>query len=115
MKLYGFADRWDLSPFLHLLRHSKPNMKVLEIGAGTGAATSIILDGLVNSSGERMYSTYTFSDLSAGFFISAKERFQDSQNVRYATLDISQDPVEQGFEEGSFDFIVAANVSGTPG
>ena len=114
-KLYDFADRWDLSPFLHLLRHSKPNMKVLEIGAGTGATTSIILNGLISSSGERMYSTYTFSDLSAGFFVSAKERFQGFQNVQYATLDISQDPVEQGFEEGSFDFIVAANVSDTPG
>ena len=90
-------------------------MKVLEIGAGTGATTSIILNGLISTFGERMYSTYTFNDLSAGFFVSAKERFQGSQNVQYATLDISQDPIEQGFEEGSFDFIVAANVRGIPG
>ena len=112
-KLYDFADRWDLNPFLRLLRHSKPNLKVLEIGAGTGATTSIILNGLVSTSGERMYSSYTFTDISAGFFVSAKDRFKDFQNVEYAILDISRDPVEQGLEEGSFDFIVAANVSTT--
>ena len=112
-KLYDFADRWDLNPFLRLLGHSKPNMKVLEIGAGTGATTSIILNGLISPSGDRMYSSYTFTDISAGFFVSAKDRFKKFQNVEYAILDISKDPAEQGLQEGSFDFIVAANVSCT--
>ena len=115
IQLYDFlALRWNLDSFLGLLRHSKPNLKVLEIGAGTGATSSIVLNGLISDSGERMYSSYAFTDISAGFFVAAKERFKDFHNVEYAVLDISKDPVEQGLEEGSFDFIVASNVSAIP-
>ena len=104
----------DSSNRLSLTERTMKEVQATE-GAGTGVTTSIILNGLISPSGERMYPTYTFSDLSAGFFVAAKERFQGFQNVQYAKLDISQDPVEQGFEEDSFDFIAAANVSRIPG
>jgi hypothetical protein len=41
----------------------------------------------------------------------AKKRFNNAQNIEYAVLDISRDPMEQGFDSGSFDLIIGANVS----
>jgi len=84
---------------------------VLEIGAGTGGTTTNMLLGLKSEFGERLYSKYSYTDISSGFFVAAKERFKDHQNIEFSILDISQDPLEQGFEEGSYDLILAANVS----
>lgn len=111
-KIYDLVvEFWDFGEFLGLLSHSKPNLKVLEIGAGTGATTALILDGLVSAFGERMFYSYTYTDISAGFFVQAKERFKNVQGIEYSVLDISRDPAEQGFELGSYDLIIATNVS----
>ena len=109
-KMYGVCDTWDRSAFLEFLGHNKPNLKILEVGAGTGSSTQTILSGLKNPAGQPMYSKYTFTDISAGFFPAAKERLQDFQNLEFTVLDISKDPVEQGFAEGSYDAIFATNV-----
>lgn len=105
-----FQDMWDCQKFFELLGHSKPNLRILEIGAGTGGTTAAALKDLRARSGERMYSEYCYTDISAGFFITAKERFKDFENIKYAVLDISKDPVEQGFEAESYDLILASNV-----
>jgi SAM-dependent methyltransferase len=110
MRMYDFTNNADHLQFLSLLGHKKPNMKVLEIGAGTGGTTATILPALKSDQGERMYGTYVYSDISAGFFLGAKERFKAYQAIEYSVLDITQDPTSQGFEEGSFDLIVASNV-----
>ena len=84
---------------------------MLEIGAGTGGTTTNMLLGLRSEFGERLYSKYSYTDISSGFFVAAKERFKDYQNIEFSVLDISKDPLEQGFEEGSYDLILAANVT----
>jgi malonyl CoA-acyl carrier protein transacylase len=109
-KVYDFSNNSEHSEFLHLLSHQKPNLRILEIGAGTGGTTTTILSALKSTFGERMYSTYTYTDISAGFFVGAKERFKDYQAITYAILDITKDPLQQGFEEEGFDLIVASNV-----
>lgn len=110
-KLYDLGvEVWDFDDFLGLLSHDKPNLRILEIGAGTGATTSLILNGLVSAFGERMFYSYTYTDISAGFFVQAKERFKNVQSMEYSILDISKDPAEQGFELGSYDLIIATNV-----
>jgi hypothetical protein len=115
-KIYDMhIAHWDLGGFLGLLGHSKPNLKVLEVGAGTGGTTAMVLDGLVSDSGERMFYSYTYTDISAGFFVQAKERFSSVQSIEYSVLDISQDPADQGFELGSFDLVVATNVGSPSG
>lgn len=109
--LYGFyQDMWDCQKFFELLGHTKPRLRVLEIGAGTGGTTAGALKDLVKETGERMYSEYCYTDISAGFFIAAKERFREFQNMEYKVLDISEDPIEQGFEPESYDLILASNV-----
>ncbi|KAL7940875.1 polyketide synthase [Trichoderma barbatum] len=87
------------------LAHRYPRMKVLEIGAGTGGASVHMLKELVG----RCHS-YTYTDISAGFFEAAQERFREySPSMEWAVLDIERDPLEQGFEEHSFDVIMSSN------
>ncbi|RDW70882.1 uncharacterized protein DSM5745_08393 [Aspergillus mulundensis] len=83
-----------------------PRMKILEIGAGTGSATRAILSRI----GLACHS-YTFTDISVAFFEDAKvdlEPYED--RMIYKALNIERDPIEQGFEEHSYDLIVASNV-----
>ncbi|KAM5372640.1 hypothetical protein ACJZ2D_007414 [Fusarium nematophilum] len=101
---------FDYSNFLRLLVHTRPNLRVLELGAGTGGTTETILRSIVDIHGVPAYSVYTFTDISAGFFPAAKERFANASNIEFKVLDVSQDPLEQGFLEGSYDLVIAANV-----
>ncbi|KAI1416673.1 hypothetical protein F5Y13DRAFT_205511 [Hypoxylon sp. FL1857] len=104
-RIYGLGNEWDYSPWLRLLSHRTPHLRVLEIGAGTGATTEVVLRDLGT------YYSYTYTDVSAGFFPAAQERFGHSHpRIRFQTLDVSSDPLEQGFKPGSFDLIIAANV-----
>lgn len=98
---------------LSLCGHAQPTMKILEIGGGTGGTTAEVLQALVSEDGIRMYSQYVFTDVSSGFFSAAQERFENHAGMAYKVLDITKDPCDQGFEAGSFDLIVAANVSST--
>jgi acyl transferase domain-containing protein len=90
---------------IRLLAHKYPAMNVLEVGAGTGSATGYVLGAL----GERV-AEYMYTDVTPSFFIKAKEKFV-SPKLTFKTLDISQDPVPQGFPEGGYDLIIVANVS----
>lgn len=108
--LYDFMQNTEYSALLELLAHKKPNFRILEIGAGTGGTTITVLPVLQLTHGERMYSSYTYTDISSGFFPMAKERFKDFEAVEFAVLDISRNPLEQGFSPESFDLIIACNV-----
>lgn len=75
--------------------------RVIEIGAGTGASTRAILpvlDGAVH---------YWFTDISPRFVDAARAEFP---GLHHAILDVSQDPVAQGFKAGEFDLVVASHV-----
>lgn len=95
-----YQNRHDYGDFLQLLGHLRPHMNVLEIGAGTGGLTAKILDFLQSKSGEELYREYTYTDISSGFFVDAQERFHDRPRIRYDVLDISKDPIKQGFPKG---------------
>lgn len=101
---FGFGD------FVRMLSISKPNLRILEVGAGTGGTTELILRDLARYGGIPSYSVYTFTDISAGFFTQAKKRFSYARNMDYKVFDISQNPFEQGFEAVSYDLILASNV-----
>jgi hypothetical protein len=58
--------------------------------------------------------TISYTDISSGFFPAAKERFKDFSHIEFATLDITKDPIAQGFLEEGFDLIIAANVGSSP-
>lgn len=104
----------DIADYFRTLGTNKPQLRVLEIGAGTGGTTAVVLDALHSPRGERLYGSYTVTDVSAGFVNRCKERFQGYDNLKYAVLDISADPLEQGFEMCSFDVVLGSNVSKCP-
>ncbi|KAJ5761957.1 Acyl transferase/acyl hydrolase/lysophospholipase [Penicillium nucicola] len=108
-KVYIAMDHSDVSLFFKHLTHSKPNLRILEIGAGTGGSTARILK-LLTPDNKTLYSNYTFTDISSGFFAGAEERLSKYPSMEYATLDISKDVSEQGFEGRTYDLILATNV-----
>jgi len=105
--LHGFMEQSDPSQFVRNLSHSKPNLRILEIGTGKGSSQSNILNELTRADGKILCSKYTFT--SPGY-ISGKDQEKSFPNMEYLTLDISQDPFEQGFEDRQYDLIVAVNV-----
>ncbi|GLI78239.1 type I iterative PKS [Penicillium ochrochloron] len=107
---YDIMAGLDLSNLFSALGHANPTLRVLEVGAGTGGTTELALDGLTQSEGPRLYSRYCYTDISAGFFPAARERFRGYHGVDFAVLDISQDPLSQGFEAQEFDIVIASNV-----
>ncbi|KAI1800660.1 putative hybrid NRPS/PKS enzyme [Daldinia bambusicola] len=95
-----------LASMARLVTHRNPHMNVLEIGAGTGGATKSFLKELGDS-----FSTYTFTDISSGFFAKAEQVFASySAKMKFKVLDIEKDIEQQGFANGSFDLIIASLV-----
>jgi len=92
--------------YVDVLAHKRPNMRFLEIGAGTGGSTKIMLDVLDTWAGHR-YEEYVFTDIGPSFLEKARARFSDRGNMQFRPLDIERDPLEQGFFENEFDVVVA--------
>ncbi|KAF2686198.1 hybrid PKS-NRPS [Lentithecium fluviatile CBS 122367] len=95
-----------ISEVAKMITHKFPRMKILEIGAGTGGTTRQVLDVIGQS-----YSTYTYTDISSGFFEKSAEKFKDHRSkFVFKTLNIEKDVSEQGYGENGYDLIIAANV-----
>ncbi|MBD2253937.1 type I polyketide synthase [Nostoc parmelioides] len=84
---------------------SSVHLRVLEIGAVTGVSTQALLPLL-----PPQQTNYTFTDIGSGFLTQAQQKFQEYPFVEYRLLDIDKPPIEQGFEQYSFDVIIATNV-----
>lgn len=83
-----------------------PHGRILEVGAGTGGATRPILKRIGQD-----FATYTFTDISAGFFGNAQAEFAPySDRMTYSILDLEQDIQTQGYEKHSYDLVVASFV-----
>ncbi|KAF2682692.1 hypothetical protein K458DRAFT_453848 [Lentithecium fluviatile CBS 122367] len=88
------------------IAHRHPNMHIFEVGAGTGGATSQILPALGNA-----FSTYTYTDISAGFSHRVQDRFRPYVNrMNFTVFDIEKPPAEQGIIENTYDVVIASNV-----
>lgn len=75
-------------------------------GAGTGGATKSVLESLNGN-----FSSYTYTDISAGFFEKAAALFKAySRKMIFKVFDVEKAPAEQGYEECSYDLIIASNV-----
>ncbi|KAK4185845.1 hypothetical protein QBC35DRAFT_502794 [Podospora australis] len=110
-RFYDEAGTWcDIADFFTVQGLNNPQIRILEVGAGTGSATNIVLPALHTKQGERLYQDYTVTDVSAGFVNQTKERFKEYPNLNFAVCDITKNPLEQGFEAGTYDLIVASNV-----
>ena len=82
------------------------NLRILEVGAGTGSATAAVLPELPEGRFE-----YVYTDISAGFFAEAESRFGGSEaSIEYRVLDIERSPIEQGYDAHGYDLVIASNV-----
>ncbi|KAF7911844.1 uncharacterized protein EAE98_011787 [Botrytis deweyae] len=105
----------DIAKYLDLIAHQNPGLDVLEIGSGTGSFTECVMSVLLQRDGtERCterFNSYNYTDISPSFFEQAREKFGTSTNkIQFRVLDIEGDIVSQGFEEGSFDLLLAHSV-----
>ncbi|KAH6844804.1 hypothetical protein B0I37DRAFT_446777 [Chaetomium sp. MPI-CAGE-AT-0009] len=100
------ASNRSLGRMVKQLTHRYPRMNFFEIGAGTGSSTQAILDVVDNA-----YSSYTFTDISSGFFEKAAARFEAAgDKMIFKTFDAEKEPADQGYKPGSYDVVVASNV-----
>ncbi|KAJ5748316.1 ketoacyl-synt-domain-containing protein [Penicillium nucicola] len=109
--IYDFVNSLsDCTPFLSKVGHWNPRVRVLEIGAGTGATCAQIINSMRTKDGKRTFASYAFTDVSPAFLSTAAERFSQHKSITFHILDITKDPLQQGFMPASYDLIVASNV-----
>jgi acyl transferase domain-containing protein/SAM-dependent methyltransferase len=84
-------------------RANRP-FRILEIGAGTGATSSMLVPLL-----EPGRSEYFFTDVSDLFLTRAQEKFASFNFVRFAAFDLEKEIETQGFVQHSFDAVIAVN------
>jgi len=86
-------------------RTAETPYRILEVGGGTGGATTPLLERLAATPTE-----YTFTDIGPLFVKRAQENFAAYDFVHYETLDLEKNALSQGFAAGAYDCIIAANV-----
>ena len=106
----------EFERYLDLLAHKNPNMRILEIGSGTGGTTAKILSWLTRDpagepGGTPRFSSYRYTDISQAFFEQAQQDLRHHQaRMSYGILNIEIDPTSQGYESENYDLVIAANV-----
>ncbi|KAF7158736.1 hypothetical protein CNMCM5623_003900 [Aspergillus felis] len=101
------ASMSDLSDWFGLLRHSNPLLRILHIAEGNGVVSPQILEYL-SSEDLPFYSKYTYTstkDISSA----VAERLKEFKEVKLENLDITTDPCQQGFGDGTYDLVIVSN------
>lgn len=80
-------------------------LQVMEVGAGTGAFTGAVLEGLCSQ-----LLSYHFTDVSTFFLDDARRRFAQREDIVYALFDLNQ-PVDYRLHPADgYDLVIAAQV-----
>ena len=83
---------------------SESEIKILELGAGTGGTTSHLIEPL--SKCKQKFS-YTFTDISSSMVGAARKKFARHEFMQYATLDIEETPPPHHL--GQYDIVISSN------
>lgn len=84
-------------------------LRVVEIGAGTGATTDVFVQRLQSFTGE-LKVEYLFTDVSNFFLLAARQRYKKYPWMQFQIVDIDKDFTRQGLEIAKTDIIIAAGV-----
>ena len=84
---------------------SAKTLRILEVGAGTGATTERVLRSL-----EGFEVDYLFTDVTTFFIPRAKSRFGQFPGIRFGIFDVDEDYRTQGLAPNNFDVVLAAGV-----
>ncbi|KAL4941793.1 hypothetical protein BDV06DRAFT_222783 [Aspergillus oleicola] len=98
-----------LGQVLSLLGHKRCNLRILEVGAGTGSATREVLPALKGSTTWRQFTEYRFTDTTPSFLAAAEETFKAYDGLTYGVFDMEQPANTQGYEP-DWDVVIASNV-----
>ncbi|KAE8150558.1 hypothetical protein BDV25DRAFT_172048 [Aspergillus avenaceus] len=94
--------------------HERPDLRIIEVGAGTGVMTRPVLAslrGFEDRIGRACFCEYMYTDISPAFFEPArKESGEFEGRIFFKTLDLEQDVGSQGFDIGSYDIAIASYV-----
>ncbi|MDH0303283.1 MULTISPECIES: non-ribosomal peptide synthetase [unclassified Pseudomonas] len=100
-------------------REGQRSWRILEVGAGTGAASASIIPALATLVAAGVQVDYLFSDVSSYFLNAARERFAEYPWVRFMHFDMNKPACEQGLPAGSLDLVLSSgalnNALDTPG
>lgn len=96
--------------YIAILGHQNPQMKVIELCGGTAHATVPILESLSDASGlPPRFGSYHFTNASTQVLESARVTLNAwGELIKYSALNIDNDPIDQEFETGTFDLVIAA-------
>lgn len=118
-KFYGYLSRTysldrRLFEFINLAAHEQPALRIIEVGAGTGAMTRafmVCFRDIEAKTGRECFYEFTYTDISPAFFEAARGEFAEfNGRISFKTLDLERDVVSQGFEVGTYDMAIASNV-----
>lgn len=91
-----------------LKTNPKDKLKILEVGAGTGATSHFVLEAI------KEYTPnihYYYTDISQGFTKQAEKDFAEQYPfVEFKVFDVEHDIVQQGFKMNSIDIVLGSNV-----
>ena len=94
-----------LAGLMKQIVHRYPHARILEVGAGEGAATKAILEAI----GDK-FSSYTYTDVSDEAFANAQTVFRAySEKMSFMPLNLEEAVAEQGFKPASFDIVIASH------
>ncbi|HYQ15910.1 MAG TPA: beta-ketoacyl synthase N-terminal-like domain-containing protein, partial [Polyangiaceae bacterium] len=83
-------------------------LKVIELGAGTGGTSGVVLERLTKSSARV---EYVYTDISPGFTRYGARKFGTRHPyVQFRALDVEKEPEAQGYAAHSYDVVFATNV-----
>jgi hybrid polyketide synthase/nonribosomal peptide synthetase ACE1 len=82
------------------------NMRILEIGTGDGSLAKSVLGSLGDN-----FMSYTCTNVGDAHFDNIRSQLEGpcSERILSMDLDLRKDPMEQGFNKGYYDLVIAAN------
>ncbi|QVM98995.1 amino acid adenylation domain-containing protein [Pseudomonas sp. SORT22] len=89
-------------------REGMRNWRILEVGAGTAAASASVIAALAPLAAAGVQIDYLFSDVSSYFLNAARERFAEYPWVRFMHFDMNKPACEQGLQPGSVDLLLSS-------
>ncbi|ENU4135312.1 TPA: pyochelin non-ribosomal peptide synthetase PchF [Pseudomonas aeruginosa] len=89
-------------------RQPQRRWRLLELGAGTAAASRTVIARLAPLVQRGVEVDYLFTDVSSYFLAAARERFADQPWVRFGRFDMNGDLLDQGVAPHSVDILLSS-------